>query len=170
MKLTNFLGKIWKLISFEYYVPFCKFTSLTILLMGILYSNICTHRELAPNCDALVYSMFAGKYVLGCFSNKLKIIPTIYEHMELYICYSFHHGSGSPDRCAMLILAILGMSGVFYIEQPSSSLLMMHDRMVWLQDHLEQFGIRVLCHTLEQFGIRVLCYTAVIVFFDVHIM
>ena len=34
------------------------------------------------------------------------------------------------------------MHGTFYLEQPSSSLIMLHTRMVWLQDLLERHSMR----------------------------
>jgi hypothetical protein len=46
-------------------------------------------------------------------------------------------------RCVLLLLAVISMNGIYILEQPSSSLIMMHERMVWLQHLLESLLMRV---------------------------
>lgn len=46
-------------------------------------------------------------------------------------------------RCALLILVVTAMEAVYVLEQPSTSLLMLHERFVWLVATLENLGIKV---------------------------
>ena len=46
-------------------------------------------------------------------------------------------------RCALLILIVTAMEAVYVLEQPSTSLLMLHERFVWLVATLENLGIKV---------------------------
>lgn len=47
------------------------------------------------------------------------------------------------SRCVLLLLAVISMNGIYILEQPSSSLIMMHERMVWLQHLLESLLMRM---------------------------
>ena len=46
-------------------------------------------------------------------------------------------------RCALLILVVTAMEAVYVLEQPSTSLLMLHERFVWLVETLGNLGIKV---------------------------
>lgn len=48
-------------------------------------------------------------------------------------------------RCVLLLLVVLAMEGVYIIEQPSSSLLLLHERMVWFVDLMEELGMKDPC-------------------------
>lgn len=53
------------------------------------------------------------------------------------------------SRCVLLILTIIAMEAVYVLEQPSSSLIMSHDRFVWLLDLLKVLGINEPWDSLE---------------------
>ena len=48
-------------------------------------------------------------------------------------------------RCFLLITARLGMQGVQMVEQPGSSLIISHDRMIYLLNLLESLSMRDTC-------------------------
>lgn len=45
-------------------------------------------------------------------------------------------------RCVLLIVVVMAMESTYVVEQPSSSLLMLHDRFAWLLNKLENFCLR----------------------------
>ncbi|CAL1163803.1 unnamed protein product [Cladocopium goreaui] len=47
------------------------------------------------------------------------------------------------SRLVLLILINVAMLGTYWIEQPSSTLIMLHERMVWLLDLLERLNMRM---------------------------
>lgn len=60
------------------------------------------------------------------------------KHCDLIYFCLWVHGL----RLVLLLLINIAMLGVYFIEQPSSSIIMLHERMVWLQDLLEKLSIK----------------------------
>ncbi len=78
----------------------------------------------------------------GCRSNMLSTSCQETRHVETSTVYTLMLVFGVlSSRTALIMVLIICCGGVPVLEQPSSSLVMEHDRMVWMLEILLKRGI-----------------------------
>ena len=104
-------------------------------------SNLMVSRSFGLRNYIVYFLHFLGLCSLNNISNKLLQFgygpPMRYRSM-----FTGGFDVLSKLRVVLLVMATICMEGVYIIEQPSSSLLMKHDRMVWLLDLLGKLSMR----------------------------